>query len=158
MATGRAKTLAFEVRLDIRSVAQIVRYYSTTNVRFRSRSNLITVAIDDFAALLCKNGLSPPINTAEEAFETLEELIPSQRSLTLETRKDLIARVGNAVELLVQHNLERDGILEKPSKEQIVDPTMLAAVMAKLNATLSPLISPVKATSENIEKEEKQNE
>lgn len=126
-----ARTVPFEARLDICSLATIDRYYRDSGVTPRSRSELIFMAVQDLCHLLTKSNKVELITSINDAATYLEETYggmgkPGRNSRTLLSER--------RAETLIEDGLDPT-YLRIATKAPVSDEEMRAAI-AKAAADL----------------------
>ena len=102
-----ARTVPFEARLDVASLATLDKYYRESGTAPRSRSDLIYMVVQDMCHLLVKAGKVAPVTSINEAVVYLEETFggagkPGRNARTLlsERRAEVLVEEGFTPEYL----------------------------------------------------------
>lgn len=161
---GAAKTAVLEVRADMRDIATILSYYKRNGVPMRSRSDLVAMALHDFADMLAGAGLQPIITSTEQALNILETVFGSgsmnhaargtsnlQRQLQYEAQRTMPASVRQATSTMTEFIAGAE-LIDLNRAAALLEENM-AKADAQLQAGLATLPTAVPAQPSEVEDE-----
>lgn len=117
-----ARTVPFEARLDVTSLATLDRYYRDSGTAPRSRSDLIYMIVQDMCHLLVRAGKVAPVESLNDAVVYLEQTFggagkPGRNARTLlsERRAEVLVEEGfspDYLETTTKRNLSEEELQE----------------------------------------------
>jgi len=85
-------TTTYQARLDVRSIATVIKAFQSMNTPIRNRSNLIWMVLEHFVDILVNNGVVERVEDIEEAMNIINNSgLPLIDKRT--TNKELLAAI-----------------------------------------------------------------